>query len=344
MSLWWHKLTNWEFWPSQIINLPLYFLFVAKAIRARNLFFFNACNPTIKNGGMFAESKKEIYELMPDGFYPKTLLVRKNTNWSDLTEAFHKADFVFPLIAKPDIGLRGSAVKKLKSFDDLQNYLKHADFDFLLQDLIPFENEVGIFYVRKPNQATGRITGIVKKEFVAVVGNGKDTIEQLVKQNPRYWLQMKKIKKEFGSRIDQVLPDGQKLTLVPFGNHIRGAKFIDHSEHISEKLTATIDGLCRQIPGFFFGRLDLMFLNWEDLEDGKNFSIVELNGAGSEPTHIYDPKHSIFFAWKELIKHFLLMCEISVLNHQLGHPYLTFKDGVEQWKIYRSQNIKIKDF
>jgi hypothetical protein len=27
----------------------------------------------------------------------------------------------------------------------------------------------------------------------------------------------------------------------------------------------------------------------------KNFFVVELNGAASEPTHIYDPKHSLFF-------------------------------------------------
>jgi hypothetical protein len=55
--------------------------------------------------------------------------------------------------------------------------------------------------------------------------------------------------------------------------------------------------LFAQIPEFYYGRLDIMFTSWEDLAQGLNFSIVEVNGAGSEPTHIYDPKHSIFFAW-----------------------------------------------
>jgi hypothetical protein len=36
----------------------------------------------------------------------------------------------------------------------------------------------------------------------------------------------------------------------------------------------------------------------EELEQGINFSIVELNGAASEPTHIYDPKHSLFLHGK----------------------------------------------
>jgi hypothetical protein len=38
--------------------------------------------------------------------------------------------------------------------------------------LIPFKNEVGIFYVRYPNEEKGKITGIVSKEFLIVTGNG----------------------------------------------------------------------------------------------------------------------------------------------------------------------------
>jgi hypothetical protein len=41
-------------------------------------------------------------------------------------------------------------------------------------------------------------------------------------------------------------------------------------------------------PGFF-GRMDDVQL-FAELENGKTF-VVELNGAASEPTHIYDPKH-----------------------------------------------------
>ena len=54
-----------------------------------------------------------------------------------------------------------------------------------------------------------------------------------------------------------------------------------------------------------------MYNTLEELEQGKNFAVVELNGAASEPTHIYDPQHSIFFAWKELTRHIRYMFEIS---------------------------------
>jgi hypothetical protein len=58
------------------------------------------------------------------------------------------------------------------------------------------------------------------------------------------------------------------------------------------KLENTINEMCLQIPGFFWKngcdvQLFCRIRKW------KNFFVVELNGAASEPTHIYDP-HSLF--------------------------------------------------
>jgi len=79
----------------------------------------------------------------------------------------------------------------------------------------------------------------------------------------------------------------------------------------------------------------------EELKQGINFSIIELNGAGSEPTHIYDPKHSIFWAWKEIIKHLNILYRISKLNHQLQKiPYLTTRMGLDMFK-QNSEYIKL---
>jgi hypothetical protein len=131
---------------------------------------------------------------------------------------------------------------------------------------------------------------------------------------------------------------------VPFGNHARGAKFIDASHLISEKMTNVLNEICLQIDGFYFGRLDIMYNTIEEFERGLNFSIVELNGAGSEPTHIYDPRHSLIFAWKELSRHIKMMQEISVQNHKKGHPYLSHKAGMAQYKLHLKQSKKIVNF
>jgi hypothetical protein len=314
------------------------------SIKAKSLFFFNACNPSMKNGGFMSESKKEIYDIIPQKYYPKTELIQEKTTIEEVLNKIKKSTLTFPIIAKPDIGLRGSGVKKINSLPDLEVYNSKANFDYLLQELIPFENEVGIFYVRFPNQNKGKLTGIVAKEFVIVEGNGVATIEELIFENPRYQMQFEKLQKEHSKILKEVLPKGKKLNLVPYGNHARGAKFIDVSYLISDKLTSVINEICVQIPEFYFGRLDIMYHSWEDLENGKNFQLVEINGAASEPTHIYDPKHSIFFAWKELIRHITYMYKISCINHKRGFCYLSHKEGMKQYRLHLEQSNKIVNF
>ncbi|MBW4360648.1 D-alanine--D-alanine ligase [Flavobacterium taihuense] len=339
-----HKLFHWEYWPFQIVYVPIYFLWVYFALKARTIFFFNACNPTMKNGGFFMDSKKEIYDLIPQNYYPKTEFIIEKLDFDVVLKLLNNSEIKIPFIAKPDIGLRGSAVKKINSIDELFAYHCKANFDYLVQSFIPYEHEVGIFYVRFPNEKKGKITGIVSKEFLIVEGNGSSNIEDLIVQNPRYALQLVNLKAEYGERLKEILPTGEKLNLVPYGNHARGAKFVDSSFLISEKLTNVIDEMCLQIPEFYFGRMDLMYNNWKELEEGKNFSIVELNGAASEPTHIYDPKHSIFFAWKVLAQHITYMYKISVVNYKRGFQYLSHKEGMIQYRLHLEQNNKIVNF
>ncbi len=290
------------------------------------------------------ESKKKIYDLIPKQYYPKTILIPEATSFEIVLETIKDSKIAYPFIAKPDIGLRGSGVKKINSQDDLLLYSQKADFDYIIQNLIPYENEVGIFYVRYPNENKGRITGIVSKEFMIVTGDGVSSIETLINKNPRYELQLKALQKEYGKQLLDVLPKGEKRNLVPYGNHARGAKFIDVSHWVTTELSAAIDEMCVQISGFYFGRLDVMYHTFEELERGINFSVVELNGAASEPTHIYDPKHSIWFAWKELARHITYMYEISVENHKKGFSYLGYKEGISEYKLHLDQSKKIVKF
>ena len=290
------------------------------------------------------ESKKAIYNLIPQKYYPKTELIIEGTSVEEILKIIDDCSLKYPFIAKPDIGLRGSGVRKINTIEELQLYAQKADFDYVIQDLIPFENEVGIFYVRYPEEKVGRITGIVSKEFLIITGDGIATTEELIKKNPRYELQLKVLKQEYGDKLLEILPKDKKLNLVPYGNHARGAKFIDGSHWISSKLTETINEMCLQIPGFYFGRLDVMYNKWDELERGENFSVVELNGAASEPTHIYDPKHSLFFAWKELARHITYMYEISVINNAKGVPYLAHKEGMKEYRLHIEQSNKIVKF
>ena len=232
-------------------------------------------------------------------------------------------------------------VKKIENKDDLQSYAMNSKVDFLIQEFVPYQNEVGIFYYRYPNEEKGYISGIVKKEFLAVVGDGVSTVDQLLLKNKRAVLQLPVLRRSEKDKMNIVLKNGEELILVPYGNHVRGAKFLDDSRLIDEDLTNTIDSICKKVNGFYFGRLDIRFNSWEELKQGKNFSIIELNGSGSEPTHIYDPKHSVFWAWKEITKHWKILYRISKMNHQLKKtPYLTTRMGLDMFK-QNSEYVKL---
>ena len=307
-----HKLLNWEYWPTQCIYYPIIVpLWVYYSIRAKSLCFFSAANPSIKNGGMLMESKKEIYDIIPSRYIPKTILIKKGTGFAEVKKALEKASITFPCILKPDIGMKAFGVEKIKKIKDLETYLHKIKEDFLVQEFIPYPKEIGIFYIRYPNEKKGKITGIVSKEFLTIVGDGKKTLLELIKGNPRSYLQLDILKIKYAHRIEEVLAKGESLVLVSLGSHTLGAKFIDDSHKIDHNLTDTINEICVNVPGFYYGRLDILCNSLEELALGKNFKVIEINGAGSEPTHMYDPKHSLFYAWREINRHWKMMFKVS---------------------------------
>lgn len=279
------------------------------------------------------ESKKEIYDLIPAAYYPATLFFKTGTSSKKIVDTINEKQLQFPLIAKPDIGMQGKAVKKLCDAADLIEYAAHSKVDFLVQEFIPYEKEAGIFYYRYPGETKGYISGIVEKEFLSITGDGVSDVETLLKKKKRHILQLPVLRKTYGKELNKVLKCGEEFLLVPYGNHVRGAKFIDTTHLVDEELTRVIDNVCQQVKGFYFGRLDIRYRSWDELRQGKEFSIIELNGAGSEPTHMYDPGHSIIFAWKEIIRHWNILFRISRANHRLlKQPYMNISAGLEMFK------------
>ncbi len=333
------RLRNWEYWPLECVYLPMVFPWLWLSVKARAVCFFGAANPSMRYAGFAGERKSRIYTLMPKGSHPETLLCEAGIPRREVQALLNNASMKFPLIAKPDIGERGAQVKLLKTAGDLEDYRLRSQVDFLLQPYIDYPNEAGIFYHRMPGEQNGHISGIVGKELLSVTGDGKSDILTLIMQSERAILQLPALHMILGERLRSVPAAGEKIGLVPYGNHSRGSKFTDQSHRITPELTQVIDQVCRRIPGFHFGRLDIRFKGWEELETGQHFSIIELNAAASEPTHIYDPKHSLFFAWKEIYRHWKILLEISVANVRNGVPRMTFKDGLA---MVREHNLHLK--
>jgi hypothetical protein len=213
--------------------------------------------------------------------------------------------------------------------------------DYHIQVFIEYPMEVGIFYYRLPNEEKGRLTGIVSKEFLSVKGNGRDSLLTLIRNDKRGIMYLSSLKHMHRENLDRIPEAGETVLLSEIGNHARGSKFLDRSAWIDEALTDTIDQLSKQIEGFYFGRFDIRYHSLEELKKGEKYMIVELNGAGAEPTHIYDPEHSVFFAIGEIIRHWNIMARISKMNHDRGIPYPSFSEGRQIFRKDKEASKKL---
>jgi len=320
------KLRSWEYWPFGILQAPalLYWLFLA--VRARSLFYFSASNPGILSGGMMGESKSEVLDLVPAEVKPKTILIKIPSTASGVVEQMKSHGLSFPVIFKPDVGERGWMVRRINSVNDIEQYLGEIRINFIIQELVDLPLEFGVFFVHFPDKPKGKVTSVTMKRFLSVTGDGRSTLGELILSVDRAKLQWDVLKIRYKDELDLILPKGESKELVSIGNHCLGTTFLNANHLITPKLHESFNRIGREIKGFYFGRFDLRCASFEDLENG-NIKIVELNGCGAEPAHIYHPGASFWKALITLFGHVHNMYRISVINHSMGVPYLSFQEG-----------------
>lgn len=283
---------------------------------------------------MIGERKSDIFNLIPDEFIPVTRLISKG----DTERAAIEAEKIgFPIIAKPDIGERGNWVSKLHSQEQLKTYVETCPVDFLLQEMVDLPIELGVFYVKYPG-TKGRVTSIVRKDFLSVVGDGKHSVIDLLKKSTRATMTAD-LDSDYLKLIGSDVPEkGKRVLVEPIGNHCRGTKFLSDNHEIDSTLDEAFNMLSDQIPDFYFGRYDLKCQSYADLKGLKNFKILELNGAGAEPAHIYQPGYPLWKAYKDILWHLSVLSDISRLNRKRGYPYWNFKQGYQKWKAHQRYN------
>ncbi len=329
------KLKSWEYWPFGIVQFPLFIYFAWLSIRSRSLIFFSASNPGIAMGGMFGESKYEVLKKIPEPYIPKTIFIKQPATKDEIIRRITESGIQFPVIAKPDIGERGFKVKRLQHENAIDVYLAEMKFDFLVQELVDLPLEFGVFYVRFPHESKGNVTSVVAKEMLSVTGDGVSTLQQLILRKDRAKLQWENLKKIFDGKLHDVVPKDKRVELVSIGNHCLGTKFLDGSYLINDSLSLTFDKVSKQIEGFYFGRFDLRCASIEDLYAG-NFKVMELNGCGAEPAHIYHPGFPLRKAIKVLFNHWRNIFLISRENVKRGASYTSFKEAKLYYKKFKS--------
>ncbi len=336
MKIWIERLQHWERWPFKLLYFPLSFVWLWYCIRSRSLWFFSASNPTITFGGFEGECKREMYEQLPEDLYPATCYISPDDSFEIIREKVDRSGIRYPLVVKPDVGMKGLLFRKIESPGGLKSYHSAMQVDYLVQEMISLPIEVSVFYYRFPNQNKGVITGFIRKEYLEVTGNGHSSLLELIENHRRAKFRVEELRQRHQNFLHQIIPKGKIYVLSYAGNHNRGARFIDLGHQIDERLHRVFDTISDKARHFYYGRYDIKCNSLDELKQGKNFYILEFNGCGAEPNHIYDCDMSLWEAYREILLHWKVLYRISRLNHRNGAPYWSFGKGfVFLWQARR---------
>jgi hypothetical protein len=336
-------LSSFEFWPDWLFYGPVALHWIALAVRYGAASLPTAANPHIALGGLCGESKQAILAQVQGE--ARDLLARSTTTFvrgdmscdaREAEAAMAVAGLDYPLVVKPDIGCNGTGVRLAASRACLLRYL--ALFPrgerVLLQEYVPHTGEAGLFYVRHPDRPKGRVTSITLKYPPFVIGDGRSTLGQLIKADPRAGRVAFLYLERLNHRLNEVPAQGQPVRLVFVGNHCKGSIFRDGSSLATAALNERVELLARALPDFYFGRIDVRFTSLAALCQGEGFRVIEINGVGSEATHIWDPRTRLWDAWRAQFFHYGEAFRIGAANRARGHKPAGIR---AMWRHWRRQ-------
>lgn len=300
------------YWQSMV-----YYLY--NAAKYRSLTFFSACNPALSFGGMLDDNKTEAYSLIPDRYLPKMLIYDFKV---DLEKQIKENSIQFPVVVKPNMGYKGYAVRECKDLDELKYFVGKLEEnkEWLIQEYIDLEHEYSIMYYYYPVSKIIGLTSVSSKKYPFVVGDGISSMEKLIDQYENPFVDKYYLRKKWESKFDMIPTKNQKIELHHIGNYSRGSKFCSLMQEKDDQLASAMHNIFNGRDEIYFGRFDIKANSMEDVRQGE-FKIMEINGAKSEPLHIYDPKYGFWSRIKDVRRHWKIMTHIVDERRAQGYQF-----------------------
>ncbi|TVR08396.1 MAG: ATP-grasp domain-containing protein [Salinarimonadaceae bacterium] len=289
-----------------------------------------AANPAMEAGGLWGESKSQCLSLFGPlarkWLAPWIVVERRHGDAFDdarvaeVCAALAQAGVAFPLVTKPDRGYQGWGVKLAHSPADLAEYLAALPqgAGLMLQAYVAYQGEAGVFYVRRPGEARGRIASMALTYAPHVLGDGRRTLSALVGDDCVLRKSAEIFAARHGAEWDSVPEAGRIVPLTETRAARVGAVYRDAISLVTPALEERIDAIARDIEGFHFGRFDLRFDTLERFLEGEDLLILELNGAGAEMLHIWDGAKTLRQAYASLWRQYSYLFEIAAENIRNG--------------------------
>ena len=331
-------LSPFEFWPGWLFYAPVVAQWIYYGLRFGDMSLPTAANPLIDTGGLCGESKSEILDLAgPQAREWIAPWFTFQAGEEDPAPLALASGFGWPMVLKPDIGCNGAGVKLVRTPEALTAAVREypRGVKMLVQKYVPEPGEAGLFYIRYPHEAEGRITSLTLKFAPSVTGDGRSTLETLVRADKRAGKVPQLYLRRLAARRNEVPAAGDVIPLVFTGNHCKGSVFINGADAITPALAKRVDKIARDIPGFHFGRIDVRYASEAALRQGQGFSIIEVNGAGSEATHIWDARCTLREAYATQFTHYRAAWMIGRINRAAGYKTSGLRTMYRKWRLQR---------
>ncbi len=315
----WARRLRWEFLPSWVLYGPLIPYLAALALRHRGL-TFTASNPGLIDGGLVGESKSALLRRIPSDAQPPFTVVHPELDpQAAVVDALAFFSQHGPLVLKPDIGERGRDVVVCRGKDEVRAHLRDRTETTICQKYVSGE-EFGIFWAEEHHGDTGRLISVAQKHLPEVVGDGKNNLRDLILGHQRARLHADRF---LADHSGEDTPEaGEVVSLGDLGTHCRGATFTDDRELITPQLAAAITDISREAE-LGFGRYDLRCPSSDHLRQGQGLQVLEFNGVSGEAAHLYDPKASLWQAYRTLADQWKTAFSVGARFRDQGVPTLS---------------------
>ena len=319
------QVGRFEQLPKWLNLVPMVLQWLWLGLRYRSISLPSSANPGITSGGMVGDGKLEYFAAMGALARAATadhigVLNEPGLALVQVMDRLDAAGLSFPLVAKPDMGWCGYGVRLLDSREALADYLHRfpQGETFLLQRYLPEPGEAGLFYMREPSAANGTLIGILLRHYPSVTGDGHASVAELIERDLRLRRSTDNPMHECRYDPQQVPAQGESVRLSTVASTRVGGCYQDGSEHATPALTQRVDAIAKDMGLFLVGRFDVRYRSLEALRRGE-FTIMEVNGAGSEAVHAWDPKYSIRDVYRIVFAKQRLLFKISDENRRRGH-------------------------
>jgi len=311
--------------PKWLNLVPMVAQWCWLGIGYRSLTLPSALNPGITAGGLIGERKSEYFRTMGPMATAATApyISCKKSPQCDaegLAARLRDAGLEYPVVAKPEIGWCGFGVRRIDDSKGLADYLNGfpAGEDFILQRYLDDPGEAGLFYVREPGQSRGELFAILLRAFPSVIGNGVDDMGTLVRRDIRARRGLHDSRHASSFDPGYVPAKGEVVRVATVASTRVGGGYEDGARLRTAALVDRIDEIARDMGDFHVGRFDVRYATPLALAAGE-FTIMEVNGAGSEAVHAWDPRYAIADVYRIVFAKQRMLFRLGAMARKRGN-------------------------